>query len=149
MKGGLENLTIGAFAKAAGVHVESIRFYQRKGLLPVPGKPYGSIRRYGEAEVTRVRFVKSAQRLGFSLDEIAELLRLEDGTHCEEASSLAEHKLTDVREKLMDLKRMEAALSELVRACRATKGNVSCPLIASLQEPQSGAKSVRRGTHTC
>ena len=128
-----ENLTIGAYAKAADVNVETIRFYQRKGLLPVPGKPYGSIRRYGEAEVTRVRFVKSAQRLGFSLDEIAELLRLEDGTHCEEAGSLAEHKLTNVREKLLDLKRMEAALSELVCACHATKGNVSCPLIASLQ----------------
>ena len=63
-------------AKAAGVNVETIRFYQRKGLLLEPDKPYGSIRRYGEADVTRVRFVKSAQRLGFSLDEIAELLRL-------------------------------------------------------------------------
>ncbi len=83
-----ENLTIGVFAKAARVNVETIRFYQRKGLLPEPDKPYGSIRRYGEADVTRVRFVKSAQRLGFSLDEIAELLRLEDGTHCEEASGL-------------------------------------------------------------
>ena len=71
-----ENLTIGVFAKAAGVNVETIRFYQRKGLLPEPDKPYGSIRRYGEADVTRVRFVKSAQRLGFSLDEIAELLPL-------------------------------------------------------------------------
>lgn len=99
MEKNLENLTIGVFAKAAGVNVETIRFYQRKGLLPEPDKPYGSIRRYGEADVTRVRFVKSAQRLGFSLDEIAELLRLDDGTHCEEASSLAEHKLQDVREK--------------------------------------------------
>ncbi|WP_134614696.1 MerR family transcriptional regulator, partial [Pseudomonas aeruginosa] len=101
-----ENLTIGVFAKAAGVNVETIRFYQRKGLLPEPDKPYGSIRRYGEADVTRVRFVKSTQRLGFSLDEIAELLRLEDGTHCEEASGLAEHKLKDVREKMADLARM-------------------------------------------
>lgn len=129
----LENLTIGVFAKAAGVNVETIRFYQRKGLLPEPDKPYGSIRRYGDADVTRVRFVKSAQRLGFSLDEIAELLRLDDGTHCDEASSLAERKLKDVREKLKDLVRMEAALSGLVCACHAAKGDVSCPLIASLQ----------------
>ena len=129
-----ETLTIGAFAKAAGVNVETIRFYQRKGLLPEPDKPYGSIRRYGETDVTRVRFVKSAQRLGFSLDEIAELLRLEDGTHCEEASSLAEHKLKDVREKQADLARIEAALTDLVCACHAAKGKVSCPLIASLQE---------------
>ena len=139
-----ENLTIGVFAKAAGVNVETIRFYQRKGLLPEPDKPYGSIRRYGEADVTRVRFVKSAQRLGFSLDEIAELLRLEDGTHCEEASGLAEHKLKDVREKMADLARMEAVLSELVCACHARKGNVSCPLIASLQDGTKLAASARR-----
>lgn len=133
MKNRLANLTIGAFAKAAGVHVETIRFYQRKGLLPEPDKPYGSIRRYGEADVTRVRFVKSAQRLGFSLEEIAELLRLEDGTHCAQASRLAEHKLMDVREKLDDLARIESALSALVCACHARKGNISCPLIAALQ----------------
>ena len=69
MKSDLEHLTIGAFAKAAGVNLETIRFYQRKGLLSEPAKPYGSIRRYGQADVTRVRFVKSAQRLGFSLDD--------------------------------------------------------------------------------
>lgn len=133
MENDLENLTIGEFAKAAGVNVETIRFYQRKGLLPQPHRPHGSIRRYDDADVARVRFVKSAQRLGFSLDEIIELLRLEDGTHCSEASRLAEHKLRDVREKLADLKRMENALSGLVRACHARKGNVSCPLIATLQ----------------
>lgn len=133
MKNQLENLTIGAFAKASGVNVETVRFYQRKGLLAEPYKPYGRIRRYDLADVARVRFVKSAQRLGFSLDEIIELLRLEDGTHCEEASRLAEHKLNDVQEKLDDLKRMESALSGLVRACHSRKGSVSCPLIASLQ----------------
>ncbi|MDI1235846.1 MAG: Hg(II)-responsive transcriptional regulator [Polaromonas sp.] len=146
MKSELENLTIGVFAKAAGVNVETIRFYQRKGLLPEPDKPYGSIRRYGEADVTRVRFVKSAQRLGFSLDEIAELLRLEDGAHCSEASSLAERKLTDVRARMTDLARMETVLSELVCACHARKGNVSCPLIASLQDGTKLAESAR-GSH--
>jgi MerR family mercuric resistance operon transcriptional regulator len=129
-----ENFTIGVFAKAAGVNVETIRFYQRKGLLAEPDKPQGSIRRYGEADVTRIRFVKSAQRLGFSLDEIAELLRLDDGAHCDEASHLAEHKLKDVREKMADLARLEAVLSALVGACHARKENVSCPLITSLQE---------------
>jgi MerR family mercuric resistance operon transcriptional regulator len=133
MRDNLENLTIGVFAKAAGVNVETIRFYQRKGLLPEPDRPYGSIRRYGEVDVTRVRFVKSAQRLGFSLDEIAELLRLDDGTHCEEASSLAEHRLKDVREKMVNLARMETVLSELVCACHSRQGSFSCPLIASLQ----------------
>lgn len=102
-----------------------------------PDKPYGSIRRYGEADVKRVQFVRSAQRLGFSLDEITELLRLDDGTHCDEASHLAEHKLQDVREKMNNLARMEAVLSELVCACHARQGNVSCPLIASLQDGMS------------
>ena len=134
MKANLESFTIGAFAEAAGVNVETIRFYQRKGLLPEPAKPHGSIRRYGDADVTRVRFVKAAQRLGFSLDAIAELLRLDDGTHCEEASALAESKLKDVREKIADLARMESVLSELVCACHARKGNVACPLNASLQD---------------
>ena len=133
MQNKLGNLTVGVFARAAGVNVETIRFYQRKGLLPQPDKPYGSIRRYGGADVTRLRFVKSAQRLGFSLEEIAELLRLDDGAHCDEASRLAEHKLQDVCEKMADLARMKIVLSELVRACHARKGNVSCPLIASLQ----------------
>ncbi|MGH8780256.1 Hg(II)-responsive transcriptional regulator [Paraburkholderia sp.] len=137
------NLTIGALARAAGVNVETIRFYQRKGLLLEPDKPYGGIRRYGDADVARVQFVKSAQRLGFSLDEVAELLRLEDGTHCNEASRLAEHKLIDIREKLADLARMEAVLCQLVRACHARKGSVSCPLIASLQEDKALRETVR------
>lgn len=80
MENAQENLTIGAFAKAARVNVETIRFYQLKGLLPQPERPYGRIRRYGQADVARVKFVKSAQRLGFSLDEVGQLLKLEDGT---------------------------------------------------------------------
>lgn len=133
MRDNLKTLTIGTFAKAADVNVETIRFYQRKGLLPEPKRPPGGIRRYGPADVARVRFVKAAQRLGFSLDEIGELLSLDDGTHCEEASRLAEHRLEDVRAKLADLARIESVLSQLVHACHAREGPVSCPLIASLQ----------------
>lgn len=127
-----ENLTIGAFAKAAGVNVETIRFYQRKGLLLEPNRPYGSVRRYGGADVARVKFVKSAQRLGFSLDEVGELLRLEDGTHCSEAAQLAALRLADVRARLADLTRMETALSKLVNECCAHDGHASCPLINAL-----------------
>ena len=122
-----DSLTIGAFAKAAGV-----RFYQLKGLLATPDRPYGSIRRYSGADVARVRFVKAAQRLGFNLDEIGQLLRLEDGTHCSEAAELASQRLDDVQAKLADLTRIEAALSKLVGECHAHQGNVSCPLIAAL-----------------
>lgn len=128
-----DDVTIGGLAASAGVHVETIRFYQRKGLLAEPRRSYGRIRRYGAADVARVRFVKSAQRLGFSLDEVAGLLRLEDGTHCDEARTAAEHKLMDVRAKLADLRRMETALAQLVRRCAATSGRVRCPLISTLE----------------
>ncbi len=132
MQDSLENLTIGSFARAAGVNVETIRFYQRRGLLPEPNKPYGSIRRYGAKDLARVKFVKSAQRLGFKLEEIALLLGLDDGMHCDAARTLAEQKLSDVRSRLRDLKRIEEALAELVVKCRATSGLVSCPIIARL-----------------
>lgn len=128
-----DKLTIGALAQAAGVGVETIRFYQRRGLLPEPARPYGSVRRYGPADVGRLRFVRRSQQLGFSLDEVAELLHLEDGTHCDEARVLAESKLARVRRKLEDLQRMADALAELVDRCCAAKGHVKCPLIAGLQ----------------
>ncbi|EQD72551.1 Hg(II)-responsive transcriptional regulator [mine drainage metagenome] len=128
----LEQLTIGAFAKAAGVNLETIRFYQHKGLIPEPDKPYGSIRRYGDADVARVKFIKSAQRLGFSLDATAQLLTLEDGTHCSEAAEFAARHLVNVRARLKDLKRMETVLSRLVAQCGSHRGTIACPLIASL-----------------
>jgi MerR family mercuric resistance operon transcriptional regulator len=129
----MQQLTIGAFASAAGVSVETVRYYQRRGLLNEPARPRGSIRRYGRADIARVQFVKAARQLGFSLDEVAALLRLEDGAHCSEARELAEHKLDDVRARLAGLARIESVLSDLVRECRGAHGTVSCPLIGALQ----------------
>ncbi|MDP1692481.1 MAG: Hg(II)-responsive transcriptional regulator [Burkholderiaceae bacterium] len=131
-------LTIGALARAADVGVETVRFYQRRGLLPEPARPYGSVRRYGHAAVARLRFVRRSQQLGFSLDEVAELLRLEDGTHCDEARTLAESRLADVRRKLGDLQRIADALDDLVDRCCAAKGKVKCPLITGLQLAAEG-----------
>lgn len=128
----LTNLTIGALAQAARVNIETVRFYQRKGLVGEPNKPYGSIRRYGTDDLSRIRFIKSAQSLGFSLDEVAQLLKLEDGTHCDEARGQAVLKLQDVQAKLADLTRIETALSKLVAQCNAINGQVSCPLIVAL-----------------
>lgn len=128
-----ENLTIGALAIQAQVGVETIRFYQRKGLMYEPERLPGSVRRYGQQDLGRVRFIKSAQRLGFSLDEIAQLLTLEDGAHCNEAREQAQLKLADVRARLFDLQRIETALVDLVDRCCAARGNVNCPLIAALQ----------------
>ena len=135
MKEQPNGVTVSAFGAAAGVSVETIRFYQRKGLLPRPKRSYGSVRRYGPADVARVRFVKSAQALGFTLEQVASLLSLEDGNNCGNARSVAEQKLDEVRGKLRDLQRMETALEGLVNACSASRGSVACPLIAALYEP--------------
>jgi len=127
-------MTIGALAQVAGVNLETIRFYQRKGLMPEPTRVDGAIRRYGATALARVRFIKSAQRLGFSLDEVAELLRLDDGAHCRDARELARRKLVDVRARLADLVRIESVLDQLVERCGSARGKVACPLIASLQQ---------------
>ena len=114
--------------------VETLRYYQRIGLLREPGRPDGAIRRYGPADVARVKFVKSAQHLGFSLGEIGTLLQLEDGTHCGEARTLAQHKLDDVRARLAALRRVDSVLAKLVGECDDARGTSSCPLIAALHK---------------
>ena len=129
----MQALTISRLAHEAGVNVETIRFYQRRGLLPEPDKPLGGIRRYAQTDVARVLFIKAAQRIGFTLEEIAQLLKLDDGTHCSEARAIAERKLADVRQRLADLQRIEAALTQLVGRCKASRGRISCPLIDALQ----------------
>ncbi|MFN3914871.1 MAG: Hg(II)-responsive transcriptional regulator [Aquabacterium sp.] len=134
MNANTATLTIGRLAEAAGVNVETIRFYQRKGLMQEPDRPHGGIRRYAGMDLARVRFIKSAQQLGFSLDEVGDLLKLEDGAHCTEAREQAERKLADVRAKLADLHRIEATLTTLVEQCCTAKGEVRCPLIESLQQ---------------
>lgn len=125
--------TIGELGKVTGIHVETIRFYQQRGLLAEPQRPLGGIRRYGEAEAARIRFIKSAKKLGFSLDEIITLLTLEDGTHCKEASKIAQLKLIEVRRRLADLRRMEKILANLIGECERQRGKICCPLISSLQ----------------
>ncbi|MDF0751541.1 Hg(II)-responsive transcriptional regulator [Marinobacter sp. 71-i] len=125
-------MTIGTLAKMAGMHVETIRYYQRRGLVALPEKPYGGIRRYDENALARLHFIRSAQWLGFSLEEVGELLKLEDGTHCDETRALAEHKLEDVRRKIVGLKQMESTLDDLVERCRCSTDPQNCPIIHSL-----------------
>ena len=126
-------MTIGTLAKRAGTHVETIRYYQRRGLMVVPEKPYGGIRHYEENALIRLHFIRSAQWLGFSLDEVSELLKLEDGTHCDEARTLAERKLDDVRRKIAGLRQMESTLANLVERCLCSTDPQRCPIIHSLQ----------------
>ncbi len=127
-----KGLTIGQVADAAGVNVETIRFYQRRRLLEKPAKPSAGIRRYMGKAVARVRFIKRAQQLGFTLDEVANLLALEDGRNCKQARELAEKKLTLVEVRLSDLNRMRGALKALIAECEARGGRLTCPMIATL-----------------
>ncbi len=126
------SFTIGTLAKKAGVNVETIRFYQRRGLLVQPVKPFNGVRHYTEGDVLRVRFIKQGQKIGFSLDEILELLSLEDGQHCREAKEIALRKLTLIRERIENLHTMETALSSLVKTCASNTEPVSCPIILAL-----------------
>lgn len=133
-------LTIGGMAAETGVGVEAIRYYQRRGLLPEPRRNEGRIRRYGSREIERLRFIKAAQKVGFSLDEIGNLLQLDDGSGCAQAKTLATLKLEDVRSRLESLRRLEQVLSELVDRCESSRGRVGCPLIAALgsdDEPEA------------
>ena len=127
------SFTIGELAKATDVHIETIRFYQRRGLMDEPQKPVGGIRRYGFEDVARIRFIKSAQNLGFSLDEIIILLALEEGADCSTASKIAQKKLVEIKKKISDLRRIEKTLSELLGKCKENDGAVQCPIISSLQ----------------
>jgi MerR family mercuric resistance operon transcriptional regulator len=121
--------SIGELAKEAGVNVETIRFYQRRHLLSQPIKPFHGIRHYTERDAQRIRFIKQGQKLGFTLDEVAELLSLEEGQHCREAKEIALRKLVSIRERIEGLRVMEAALSDLVEDCASNSDSVSCPII--------------------
>ena len=126
------NLTIGRLAQAAAVNVETIRYYQRRRLLDQPSKPLGGHRRYAAEAVKRVRFIKRAQQLGFTLEEVKSLLLLEDGQSCRETRLLAEQKLALIEQRIHDLARMRRLLTSLIAECAKGKRPRSCPIIATL-----------------
>lgn len=129
-----EQFTIGMLAKQSGVNVETIRYYQRRGLVGEPDRPIGGIRRYTLAHVRRLRFIGAAQALGFCLEEVADLLSLEDGRHCRQAEQLGTKKLAIVRERIAQLRRVERVLCTLVGQCHGNAGKVRCPLISALED---------------
>ncbi|MFT5504121.1 MAG: MerR family mercuric resistance operon transcriptional regulator [Gammaproteobacteria bacterium] len=124
-------LTIGQLAANAEVNVETIRFYERRGLIARPDKPTTGYRQYSKEVLHRLLFIRKAQTLGFKLDEIENLLFLSIG-HCTEIQSLAEQKLAQVHDKINDLQRLEEALSDLVRQCNASVNKAHCPIVDSL-----------------
>ncbi len=121
-------LTVGALAAAAGVGVETVRYYQRRGLLETP-KAANGYRRYGAAHLERLGFIKRAQAIGFTLDEVAELLSLNDSRDHRIARALAKEKILDIEGRIAELERMADALRRLVRVCAHGGEGMPCPII--------------------
>jgi len=126
-------MSIGRLAEAAGVNIETIRYYQRRGLLDEPPKPLDGYRRYLPEQVKRLRFIKRAQALGFTLDEVGALLTLDAACTCSETRALAVHKLALIEQKMADLAAMQQVLGGLVRQCDVG-GGTACPIIDALNE---------------
>ena len=129
--------TIARLAQEGGVGVETVRFYQRRGLLPTPERwsrdgTGGGIRRYDDEDVRRLRFIRSAQTAGFTLKQIKELLSLDAGEDRQRARELAAERLTALDRTIADLEDARAALRRLAKACNS-KDSGPCPIIAAFQ----------------
>lgn len=131
-------VTISGLAKAGGVGVETVRYYQRRGLLETPGRPQGGglrggVRAYGPEDVRRLKFIRSAQAAGFTLEQIGELLQLDAGEDRSRARELAAERLAALDAKIAELREARAALARLANAC--SKGEAGpCPIIAAFED---------------
>jgi MerR family mercuric resistance operon transcriptional regulator len=130
----MKPLTIRQVARSAGVGVETVRFYERQGLLEEPARKDSGYRQYDEGVVARLRFIRRAKELGFSLKEIKELLalRVDPATSCAEVRSRAEAKIADIDEKIQSLQRIKKALVNLTAACRGRGPTSECPILEAL-----------------
>lgn len=127
----MKGLTIGQVAKEVGVNIETIRYYERQGLIPLLPRRESGYRQYPEDIVNRVRFIKRAQGLGFSLKEVAELLSLRVGpnTTCGDVKKVADGKITEIEGKIHSLERMRDALVRLVETCEENRQAEDCPIL--------------------
>jgi MerR family mercuric resistance operon transcriptional regulator len=132
----MENLTISKLAKRANVNLETIRYYERQGLIPEPPRNQSGYRQYSHHDLTRTLFIKRAQALGFSLKEISELLslRVEPGTTCGDVKARVEAKIGDVEQKIADLAKIKVALLSLVGKCTGKGPIGECPIIEALDK---------------
>lgn len=132
----MDALTIGQVARRSGVGVETVRFYERKGLIPVPPRRASGYRQYPEETVRRIRFIRRAKDLGFSLAEIVDLLslRLEPNERCEDVRGRALAKIEEIDKRLRSLRRMRSTLTNLVRACSEGGTSGACPILEALKE---------------
>lgn len=132
----MESLTIGQVAKQTNIGLETIRFYEREGLIESPPRLPSGYRAYPPETVPRVRFIRTAKELGFSLKEIGELLalRVDPVESCAQAKVIAEDKIADIDNRLRTLQRMRRALRKLVNACDAREATSECPILESLDK---------------
>ena len=142
----MAGLTTGELARRGGINLESIRFYEKQGLLPKPPRTHSGYRVFPPDAVRLVRFIKRAQELGFSLKEIKELLalRLDPDTSCADVRRRAEEKLTDIARRIQDLQRMERTLSRLAASCPGRGATSDCPILETLDndEPRTETRVV-------
>ena len=128
-------LTIGFLAKAANVNIETIRYYQRIGLITEPDKPLKGYRSYPTETLKRIKFIKRAQQLGFNLKEVAELLQLGDGSskdQCSDVRQQAELKREHIDQQINDLKNLRGTLTKLINSCKSDKGSQHCAIVETL-----------------
>ena len=129
-------LTIGKLAKKAEVNIETIRYYERRGLISRPPRPHSGYRQYPDEIFKRIDFIKRAKELGFSLKEIGELLslRLDPTTSCSDIKSRTETKIEHIEEKIKTLKKMKITLMEVSRACSGRGPISECPILEALEK---------------
>jgi Hg(II)-responsive transcriptional regulator len=132
-----QTLTTGETAERAGVNVQTVRYYERRGLLPEPPRTSGGFRQYEPEHVDRIRFIKRAQELGFTLDEAGELLDLRATPEADRADvrAVAQEKQEEIRHKIRDLQRMQSTLDDLIAACEGHGSTDACPILNALEGP--------------
>ncbi len=127
-------LTIGEVAKRSGIGLETVRFYERKGLIEEPARTDSGYRQYPADVVARLRFIKRAKELGFSLKEILELLslRVDPDTTCADVKKRADLKILDIEQKISTLQKMKRALTKLAASCTGSGSTSDCPILEAL-----------------
>lgn len=135
----METMTIGQVAKKASVNIQTVRFYERRGLIPEPPRRRSGYREYSPEDLARIQFIKHAQEVGFTLKEISELLclRVDPSTTCAEVRQKANNKIEEIEEKIQALQRMKIALSKLAAKCRGEGPTSQCPILEALSEVSS------------
>ena len=141
----MDSLTIGALAKRAGVGVETVRFYERRGLVRRPARPRAGYRAYPDEAIGRIRFIRNAQALGFTLQEVKELLalRVTAGTSCAAVRSRASAKVADVKRRLTDLERIRMALEKLIAVCPGRGALADCTILEALDSAEVDVPDTR------